>query len=367
MNPRRFDAIARRLGAHRSRRDSVRLIAETALGAQAQHALAQEATSIATDRYISIGFYPYEGDFDSAKTELKPLLRLMQQQPGFITLSFIAGLEAIYLVTTFLDQTTSEAGHRALDEWIAQSGGVALIEPPEQDSGAVFLRSQLSAGCPCNTSDDDPCGTDALICCPITDGERGLCMTAATICPVLGDEIDDDPTATATAIPVAAPSSCSSEGCSCVSGISSSCDAGLSCCGGGDLGGTGTCLPTCPCGSEGCACVAAEISTCDEGLTCCAPGEIGGAGTCQYACTCSYEGCSCTTGVAGTCDAGLQCCGIFSQEPGSIGACLSACAPPSRCPGSENCECSIYWLCNDGLTCCGLSESEPTGICQTAC
>ena len=373
MNPRRFDSLARRLGARGSRRDTARLGAAATLDAsglrQLTPALLQARPAPAKDRFISIAFYPYTGDFDSAKTELKPLIRSLQQQPGFITLSFIAGDEAIYLVTTFLDQATSEAGHQVLDEWIAQSDRTALARPPERDGGAVFLRSDLGAGCPCTTSDDDPCGTDELVCCPITDGERGLCMTAATVCPVFGDEVDneDEPVPTATVIPTVAVASCTSEGCRCVSGVSSSCDAGLSCCGADEPGAFGVCLPVCPCGSEGCACIASEVNPCDGGLICCAPGEIGGAGTCQYACTCTYEGCSCTTGVEGACDADLLCCGIFSSAPGSIGACLSACGPSSPCPGDENCECSSLWPCNEGLICCGLTDSEITGICQTAC
>lgn len=370
MDPRQFDALVRRLGTRRSRRDTVRLSAAAALGMVArpsvQPAIAQETTPVAAGRYISIAFYPYDGGFGDAKTELKPLIRLMQQQPGFITLSFIEGDQAIYLVTTFLDKTTSDAGHQVLDEWIASSAGTALASTPERDQGEVFLRSDLGAGCPCNTSDDDPCGTGELVCCPLTDGERGFCMTAATICPVMGDENEDAPSATSTAIPTAT-SSCTWEGCKCIGGSPNSCDPGLSCCGAGEPGETGICMTTCPCGGEGCACIAAEVNTCDDGLICCAPGEIGGAGTCQYSCACTSEGCSCTTGVDGACDPGLVCCGIFSQEPGSIGACLSACAPPSPCPGAENCECSVFWPCNDGLICCGLSDSEITGICQTAC
>lgn len=347
----------------------MRLGAIAALGGStrgfAQTPIAADATTAVHDRFVSITSWPYEGDIDSAKTELKPLIRLMQQQPGFMTLSFIEDDTAIHLVTFFLDKETSDTALQVLDKWIDDPDRAIFDQEPERDSGSAFLRSQLTAGCRCTASDDDPCGTDELICCPLTDGERGLCMTAATICPVLGDEPEEESTDDPPAGSVGG-SNCSGEGCRCTDSQSNTCDSGLSCCGADHPGGTGVCMTTCPCGNEGCACIAAVVNTCDDGLTCCAPGEIGGAGTCQYECSCTGEGCACSVGVDGTCNDDLSCCGIGSQNPGSIGVCLTACATDAYCPGSDGCECGDVWQCNDDLICCGADESG-TGICQAAC
>lgn len=375
MNPRQFDSLTRRLSNRLSRRTAFRLGAGVALGLGAHHrlrpAVAQDAATTVDDRFVSIAVYPHDGDIADARTALKPLVRTMQQQPGFITMSFIDGDEAIYLVMHFLDQTTSEAGRRILDEWIgAIDQEAGIIGPSEWSGGDVFLRSRLGAGCRCNPNDDDPCGSDDLVCCPVAAENRGFCMAAATTCPAIGADDpapDGEPSATATSIPPTAVTMCTIDGCACVAGVQNACEDGLSCCGADHPGGIGICMATCPCGGEGCACVAGVVNTCDSGLTCCAPGEIGGVGTCQYVCTCTGEGCACTTGVDGACDDGLSCCGIGSQASGSIGVCLTACAADAPCPGAEGCECGAVWKCNDGLICCGATSTDGTGICEVEC
>jgi len=374
MNPRQFDSLTRRLGDRFSRRNARRLGSGAALGLSARDRLrpayAQDAAPTVDDRVVSIAFYPYDGEIAEARIELKSLLRTMQQQPGFITMSFIEGDTAIYLVVQFLDRATSEAGLRVLDDWIGAEDRTTLTSAPEWTGGDLFLRSELEVGCRCNPNDDDPCGSDDLVCCPVAADNRGFCMAAATTCPAGGGDDpapDDEPPATATSVPPTAVTMCSSEGCACVGGVQNACDGGLSCCGADHPGGIGTCMATCPCGAEGCACVASVVNTCDSGLTCCAPGEIGGVGTCQYACTCTGEGCACTTGVDGTCDDGLSCCGIGSQAPGSTGVCLTACAANTPCPGAEGCECGEVWKCNDGLVCCGATSDGGTGICDVEC
>jgi hypothetical protein len=353
----------------------VRLGAGAALAAaipgRASIAAVQDAVTTATDRFVSLAFYPFEGDIDEAKTALKPLIRVMQQQPGFLTMSFIEGDEAIYLVTTFLDKTTSDAGIKALEDWIGSSGQGVLTGEPERDSGAVFLRSELAAGCWCTVEEEGGCGSEDLYCCAPSDDDKGICLTVATICPGTQDEEAEDdeaptPKPTATVEPTATAAGCTSEGCDCVAGSSGSCDAGLTCCGVDVLRGTGMCMSDCPCGDAGCACIGSALNTCGAGLTCCAPGAAGGQGTCQQACSCTGEGCACTTGVDEACDEGLSCCGIGSSAPGSIGACLSACATDSPCPGAENCECGDVWKCNEGLVCCGADDGG-AGICAEEC
>ncbi len=372
MNPRRFDSLTRHFAARMTRRDTIRAGFGASLGAvllDTAPSAAQDTKTTTADRFLSIASYPWDGDIETAKTELKPLLRLMQQQPGFITLAFIEGSEALYLVTTFLDESTSAAGMHVLEEWIVSTEQETLTDPSEQARGASFLRSSLGAGCPCHTDDDDPCGDDDLVCCPTGSGDRGFCMTAITICPAFDEETGDDQAAPTPLVSVPSDGTpvCTHAGCTCVGGQPDSCDDGLSCCGANASGDAGVCMTTCPCGSEGCTCIAAEVSTCDDGLICCAPGEIGGVGTCQYACTCSGEGCACTTGLDGTCDTGLVCCGIGSQAPGSIGVCLTFCDTSAPCPGAEGCECGPIWKCNDGLICCGAVHDDDPGICGSDC
>jgi hypothetical protein len=197
MDARRFDSFTKRLGTRFSRRDSFRVGAVAALGAMApggmRVATAQDApATIPADRFVALAYYPYLGDIEEAKAALKPLLRLMQQQPGFITMSFIDGDEQIYLVASFLDKTTSDAGMAVLDGWIAAGDRQVLGTDAERDSGGVFLRSELDAGCWCSTGDEDACGSDDLYCCGIADDDRGICLTAATICPGTVSEEDGE-------------------------------------------------------------------------------------------------------------------------------------------------------------------------------
>lgn len=377
MNPARFDALARRLSARRSRRSILGAGAAVALGATVLPAprvsLAQAEDTTAVDRYIAVRTFSYDSTREKAEAELPDLIAHMEEQPGFIAISCVWGETEIYLVVTFLDEETSVPGMETIDWWIETHIQSTLYGDYEQAAGAVFTRSTLDAGCPCDLEDeDDPCGSDLLVCCSVsgTEGDPGVCLTAETTCPGTGGASEDEPTQEDltlsaddfTPTPAAAPTGCTSPGCACPDGV---CDADLTCC-----SSTGTCEYSCPCGYEGCHCIGSVVNTCDPGLICCAPGEIGGDGTCQYECTCSYEGCACTTGVSGACDAGLVCCGIFTSDPGAIGACLSSCSTGSNpCPGAEGCECipDTAWTCNDGLLCCGANDLGDSGICQSAC
>lgn len=381
MDPQRFDSLTRRLGARFSRRSLVRVGAVAALGARAipiqSAVLAQNAETTAIDRYIAVRTYAYDSTREKAEAELPDLVSHMEEQPGFIDISCVWGETEIYLVVTFLDEASAEPGMETIDWWIDGHIQSTLYGDYEQVGGDVVLQPVLKVGCLCDPEDDDPCGSDKLTCCPVSDveGVLGTCLTATTTCPgdsseaTTDDSEDEDDTTlsiddiTSTPADQTSNSSCTSQGCTCPDGV---CDSGLACC-----TATGTCETYCPCGYEGCHCIGSAVNTCDDGLICCAPGEIGSDGTCQYACTCSYEGCSCTTGVDGACDPGLVCCGIFSSDPGNIGACLSSCAPDSEspCPGAEGCECipNTAWICNGGLVCCGATENGDSGICQSAC
>jgi hypothetical protein len=376
MDPKRFDSLAKRLSSRMTRRTLFGATAATTLGARAlpaaRIAVAQDASTTAIDRYIAVRTYAYDSTREKAEAELPDLVTHMEEQPGFVGFSCVWGDGEIYLVTTFLDETSSIPGLETIEWWIETHIQSTLYGDYDQTAGTVISRSKLTAGCPCDLEDDDdPCGSDLLVCCPVSDieGDPGVCLTAETTCPVDGDESAEDEDDTTLSLDditptagAASSSTCTSAGCSCPDGV---CDSGLTCC-----GSTGTCETFCPCGSEGCHCIGSVINTCDAGLICCAPGEIGGDGTCQYACSCSYEGCSCTTGIDGACDAGLSCCGIFSSDPGNIGACLSICQDVSSnlCPGADGCECipDTAWICNDGLICCGAGIDE-SGICASAC
>lgn len=376
MDPKRFDSLAKRLGARISRRALVGVAAATMLGAapipSRRAALAQAETTTAIDRYIAVRTYTYDSTLEKATAELPDLVAHMEEQPGFIGIACVWGETEIYLVVTFLDEETSVPGMETIDWWIETHIQSTLYGDYEQATGKVFSRSTLTAGCPCDLEDDDdPCGSDLLVCCPVseTEGDPGVCLTAETTCPAVGgmddDPSDEDLTLSAddiTPTASAGATSCSSEGCACPTGV---CDTGLACC-----TSTGTCKYACPCGYEGCYCVGGVDNTCDSGLICCAPGEIGGDGTCQYSCACSSEGCACTTGVDGACDSGLTCCGIFTSEFGNIGACLSSCSNGSTnpCPGADGCECipGTSWICNAGLVCCGADAGE-SGICASSC
>ncbi|MEZ4506905.1 MAG: hypothetical protein R2848_13910 [Thermomicrobiales bacterium] len=375
MDPDRFDSLAKRLGGRISRRAFVGAAAATMLAVPAvpyrSTVLAQSERTTAIDRYIAVRTFAYDSTREKAEAELPDLVAHMEEQPGFVGIECVWGETEIYLIVTFLDEATSVPGMETIDWWIETHIQSTLYGDFEQSEGKVVLRSFLFAGCPCDLEDDDdPCGSDLLVCCPVSEseGEPGVCLSAETTCPA-GGGADDDPSdeeltlSAGDLTPIAgAAVSCTSEGCDCPDGI---CDAGLACC-----TSTGTCQYTCPCGYEGCYCVGSVVNTCDDGLICCAPGEIGGEGTCQYSCSCSYEGCSCTTGVDGACDAGLSCCGIFSSDPGNIGACLSSCSNGSTnpCPGADGCECipGTSWICNAGLVCCGAEAGE-SGICASSC
>jgi hypothetical protein len=376
MNSERFDSLARRLAARVSRRSILGAGAAVALGAStrpntriAAAQVAEETTAV--DRYIAVRTFSYDSTREKAEAELPDLVAHMEEQPGFVSIACVWGETEIYLVVTFLDEATAVPGMETIDWWIETHIQSTLYGDYQESGGKVFSRSRLMAGCPCDLEDeDDPCGSDLLVCCPSPEGESefGVCLTAETTCPGVGGESEDPSDEDLTLSPddmtptPEALSNCTSQGCACPDGT---CDAGLTCC-----GSTGTCEPSCPCGSVGCHCIGSVINTCDEGLVCCAPGEIGGEGTCQYECTCSYEGCACTTGATDACDVGLVCCGIFSSDPGNIGVCLSSCSPTSNpCPGGEGCECipNTMWTCNGGLVCCGATDSGESGICQSTC
>ncbi len=377
MDSKRFDSLARRLGARSSRRSMLGAGAAIALGASRlpfpRFTAAQAEETTAVDRFIAVRTYTYDSTREKAEAELPDLVAHMEEQPGFVGFDCVWGDGEIYLVSIFLDETSALPGLETIDWWIETHIQSTLYGEYAQAAGKVIEPSRLVVGCPCDLEDeDDPCGSDLLVCCPASEveGEPGVCLTAETTCPGSGGESEDDPseedlTLSAddfTPTPGATSSACTSQGCGCPDGV---CDSGLTCC-----SSTGTCESSCPCGSEGCPCIGSVINTCDAGLICCAPGEIGGDGTCQYACTCSSEGCSCTTGVDGACDAGLVCCGIFTSDPGNIGACLSSCSTGSNpCPGAEGCECipDTVWACNDGLLCCGATDLGDSGICQSAC
>jgi hypothetical protein len=378
MDPQRFDSLAKRIGASVSRRSLFGVGAAAALGASTlpgpRRSMAQVAEeTTAVDRYIAVRTYTYDSTLEKATAELPDLVTHMEEQPGFVDIACVWGETEIYLVVTFLDESSSVPGMETIDWWIETHIQSTLYGDYEQTAGEVILRSSVKVGCPCDPEDDDdPCGSDELVCCPTPDveGVAGICLTAETTCPSLDGESEEDETSeddltlsaddAATSSGNGTSTGCTTQGCTCPNGI---CDAGLICC-----SSSGTCEYSCSCGYEGCHCIGSVVNTCDPGLICCAPGEIGGDGTCQYACTCGNEGCSCTTGVE-SCNAGLVCCGIFSSDPGSIGACLTSCSTDNNpCPGSEGCECipDTAWLCNNGLVCCGANGGE-SGICATAC
>ncbi len=375
MDPKRFDSLAMRLGARVSRRSMLGARTALALGGVALPAprftAAQAEETTAVDRFIAVRTYTYDSTREKAEAELPDLVTHMEEQPGFIGISCVWGDGEIYLVVTFLDETSAIPGLETIEWWIEGHIQSTLYGDYEQADGKVFARSKLVSGCPCDLDDeDDPCGSELLVCCPASDveGDPGVCLTAETTCSWNGESEDEpteeEPTLSVddmTPTSVATSLDCTSQGCACPDGV---CDTGLACC-----TSTGTCEYVCPCGSEGCHCIGSVVNTCDAGLICCAPGEIGSDGTCQYSCACSYEGCSCTTGVEGACDGGLVCCGIFSSDPGNIGACLSSCSTTTNpCPGAEGCECipGTAWVCDDGLVCCGADSSD-SGICQSAC
>ena len=373
MDPQQFDSLAKRLGTRLSRRSALRASAGAALSALALGRLApagaQDPETTVKDRFISVRTYDYTGPISAAQEGLKALVSLMEEQPGFISIDFVSGSKAIYIVASFLDKTTAVAASKVEDTWIAENAEAILAGKPEIHSGTVFLRSELQAGCGCVTGVEDACNSERLICCGATDldGGPGICLTAATTCP--GVETTP-PTATAVPPPPTEVPACTGAGCGCLGGVDGACDDGLVCCT-DSPGGEGVCLTEAecypPCTGEGCACTAGTEGACDAGLQCCGADLPGGQGTCAYDCgggACTGEGCACTGGVEGACDAGLQCC---ADTPGGQGVCAVDCGG-GACT-SEGCECisGTEGACDAGLECCGAGGPGGTGSCQTAC
>ena len=292
MDANRFDSITRRLGNRRSRRDMMRAGAGAALGAVAlgslRPAAAQDADTVATDRFISVRTYPYNvGTEEVARQGLQGLIGVMEQQPGFIAYDLVYAGDSILAISAFLDESTAVAAATQEDDWIAANASAILRGTPTIASGDVFLRSNLDTGCGCATGTEDPCGSDRLICCGTSDlpGGPGVCLTVQTTCP-------------AAPAPVASPTvepSCTAAGCACNGGVQGACDDGLVCCQGDASvpGGPGTCMsdadcnpgtPVPVCTGEGCGCASGTENPCDDGLECCGATEPGGSGTCQASC-----------------------------------------------------------------------------------
>jgi hypothetical protein len=387
VDPRRFDSLTKRFGTRLSRRRALRAGAGAALGAIA---LAEAATSFAQDeeetaeatvkdRFISVRTYPYTGPIEAAQAGLKAVIPVMYEQPGFISIHFIAGDQQIHAVLAFLNLDAAISGADALDAWIAEHAQAILSAAPEIRSGPVFLRSELHTGCPCTTDVEDSCNSDRLSCCGTSDvdGGPGVCLTAATTCPGAPEpELEETeepmviPTATTTDTSTA-DTACTGEGCACIAGADEACDDGLQCCGTGELGGAGVCLSDCGsfCTSEGCGCISGTEGACDDGLQCCSTGEPGTIGACFSDCGgggCTGDGCACISGVPGACDAGLECCGA---EPGAEGICQVSCENVGVCPGGEGCDCisGKDGTCDKGLVCCGAGEPGGAGTCENAC
>lgn len=378
MDPKRFDSFAKKLGSRLSRRDMMRASAGAAVGAIAVSkftgiAAAQDAGTTAKDRFISVRTYAYTGTEADAATGLQGLIPVMEQQPGFIEYNLVFGDGQILAISTFLDESSAVAAAQQEDAWISANAANILSGSPTIQSGDVFLRSELHAGCGCITGTQDPCNSERLVCCATTDrmGGPGICLTTETTCP--GALPPEEPTATPDTEPTAVPP-CTGEGCDCTAGTESPCDDGLVCCGADQPGGTGTCMTEAecdpPCTGEGCDCTAGTESPCDDGLVCCGADQPGGTGTCQSSCddSCTGDGCACTTGTDGACDDGLVCCAADMTTPGSPGTCMATC-DSSDCNGQENCPCmsGTESPCQDGLECCGGDEPGGTGTCMSSC
>jgi hypothetical protein len=378
VDPQRFDSLAKRLGTSLSRRGALRAGAGAALGAvtlsKLAPTLAQDADTTVKDRFISIRTYPYTGPIEAAAAGLKPLVVLMEQQPGFISIDFVDGDNEIHVIATFLDKSTAVAAAKEEDAWIEANAQAILTGDPEIHSGDVFLRSELQTGCGCTTGVEDACSSARLTCCATSGlpGGPGVCLTNETTCPAV-DGVT--PTATsAPAAPTAAPTdvpACTGEGCACTAGTDGACDDGLCCVGADVPGGTGTCSSDCEpasCTGEGCACTSGTDGACDDGLCCVGADTPGGTGTCSSDCgepPCTSEGCACTAGADGACDEGL-CCGGAS-EPGGSGTCTSDCGGGGCTSAGCECTAGTDGACDDGLECCGASEPGGTGTCQAAC
>ena len=383
MDPNRFDSFAKKLGSRLSRRDMMRASAGAAVGAVAvskfTSVAAQDADTTAKDRFISVRTYVYTGTEADAATGLAGLIAVMEQQPGFIEYNLVFGQGQILAISTFLDETTAVAAAQQEDSWISANAANILSGSPTIQSGDVFLRSELYAGCGCITGTQDPCNSERLTCCATSDlaGGPGVCLTTETTCP---GTMPAEPTATAAPAEPTDTPACTGEGCDCNGGVEGACDDGLVCCGVTQPGGPGTCqtedecdpatvVP--PCTGQGCDCTSGTDGACDDGLQCCGDGTPGGPGTCESDCGgggCTGDGCACTTGTDGNCDDGLVCCAADMTDPGSPGTCMATC-DSSDCSGQANCPCDSGTEnpCNDGLECCGGDEPGGTGTCQSSC
>ena len=151
MDPNRFDSFAKKLGSRLSRRDMMRASAGAAVGAIAvskfTSVAAQDADTTAKDRFISVRTYAYTGTEADAATGLAGLIAVMEQQPGFIEYNLVFGDGQILAISTFLDETTAVAAAQQEDSWISANAATILSGSPTIQSGDVFLRSELYAGC----------------------------------------------------------------------------------------------------------------------------------------------------------------------------------------------------------------------------
>lgn len=388
MDPRRFDVLAKRLGARLSRRDALRMGAGAAAGvriwASQTPVAAQDPGTTARDRFVSIRTYVYTGAIEDAESLLRGLVPLVEQQPGFISIHFVADDEAIHRVLICLDRTSAVAAATVEDEWLAEQAPDLFPETPDIRSGDVFLRSELHVGCPCTTGDEDACNSTQLTCCATSDveGGPGICLTSETTCPSLEpveveelsvSEVESDPAPLPTAAPSTADgAACTGIGCACVAGVDGACEPGLYCCGTGEFGAPGICQASCAgvCTGVGCGCVTGDPGVCDDGLICCSTGGPGSIGACFANCGggggCTGDGCACIAGVPGACDPGLQCCGA---ESGAEGICQASCVSVGVCPGGAGCSCidGVEGSCSGGLVCCGAPEPGGAGTCQSTC
>jgi hypothetical protein len=381
VDPNRFDSFAKRLGSRLSRRDMMRASAGVAVGAVAlgkfTSIAAQDTGTTAKDRFIAVRTYTTTVSEQEAATGLAGLIPVMEQQPGFIEYNLVFGDGQILAISTFLDEASAVAAAQQENAFIAANAANILPGSPTIQSGDVFLRSELHAGCGCITGTENPCDSERLTCCATTTnmGGPGICLTNETTCP---GTMPAEPTATAApAQPTATTAPCTSEGCDCNGGVQGACDEGLVCCGVTVPGGPGTCMtedecegPTAvpPCTGEGCDCTAGTEGACDDGLECCGASQPGGTGTCMDSCPCTSDGCACTTGEEGNCDDGLVCCAADMTDPGSPGTCMDVC-DSSDCNGQEGCPCTAGTedACNDGLECCGADTPGGQGTCQDSC
>jgi hypothetical protein len=371
---------------------------------------AQDADTTAKDRFISVRTYAYTGTEADAASGLAGLIPVMEQQPGFIEYNLVFGQGQILAISTFLDESTAVAAAQQEDSWISANAASILSGSPTIQSGDVFLRSELHAGCGCITGTQDPCSSDRLTCCATTErmGGPGICLTTETTCP--GAMPPEEPTV-APAAPTATPAPCTGDGCACASGTESACDDGLVCCTseGSPPGAQGLCRTQdeCGCTSEGCHCNGGVQGACDDGLVCCQIDSSvpGGPGSCETeaecdpsctgdgcACTsndgcddgyvccgtaqpvcrqsglcgCSGAGCHCHMGMQGKCDDGFDCCYDDPSDPGP-----GTCEPSGTCPQppctGEGCACTAgtQGACDDGLVCCGATVPGGDGTCET--